>query len=355
MAMPKLPKAAEPEYLSQALRLAGVLGSERVTGVTVATLTPTMASLVARLRLAYDGAAREAPRSLILTTARPAPQKQDSNGHRQEVAFYRDIAPTLPRPVVPRCFDAKVEGEGWHLLLEDLTDSHFIPTQWPVPPTLIQCEQIVQALARFHVAWWNDPRLRDVTDSSMEPQVIQQRVRRLEAHVRHLADRLADTLSVARRTFYARFLEAAPRLMERRHARHRRTLAHGDARVWNFLLPRDDRKDEVRVFDWAAWPLGAGAADLAYMMALHWHPELRRIREGHLLDRYRAALQERGLHAYDREELRDDYRLSVLLCGTIPVLQHGMNIPAVIWWNHFERIHLAIDDLGCRELLEASR
>jgi hypothetical protein len=26
-------------------------------------------------------------------------------------------------------------------------------------------------------------------------------------------------------------------------------------------------------------------------------------------------------------------------------------IPAVIWWGHLERIHLAADDLDCRELL----
>jgi hypothetical protein len=26
-------------------------------------------------------------------------------------------------------------------------------------------------------------------------------------------------------------------------------------------------------------------------------------------------------------------------------------IPPVIWWNHMERIMLAVDDLGCRELL----
>jgi hypothetical protein len=29
----------------------------------------------------------------------------------------------------------------------------------------------------------------------------------------------------------------------------------------------------------------------------------------------------------------------------------GEDIPPVIWWNNFERIMLAVDDLGCRELL----
>jgi len=91
------------------------------------------------------------------------------------------------------------------------------------------------------------------------------------------------------------------------------------------------------------------------MMALHWHPDLRRIREGRLLDRYHDDLQARGVRGYGRETLQEDYRLSVLLCTTLPVWQHGTNIPPMIWWNNFERIHLAVEDLGCRELLAANR
>ena len=52
---------------------------------------------------------------------------------------------------------------------------------------------------------------------------------------------------------------------------------------------------------------------------------------------------------YDRQALDDDYRLSVQI--TIPVWQAAYNIPSGIWWHHLERIFLAIDDLGCRDLL----
>ncbi len=31
--------------------------------------------------------------------------------------------------------------------------------------------------------------------------------------------------------------------------------------------------------------------------------------------------------------------------------QAGANIPTVIWWNNFERIFMAVDDLNCGELL----
>ena len=63
--------------------------------------------------------------------------------------------------LVPRCFDADWTADtgAWHLLLEDLTDSHVIATRWPLPPTPTQCEDIIRARARFHAAWWDDPRL----------------------------------------------------------------------------------------------------------------------------------------------------------------------------------------------------
>jgi len=54
---------------------------------------------------------------------------------------------------------------------------------------------------------------------------------------------------------------------------------------------------------------------------------------------------------YDRQALDNDYCLSVLWQITIPVWQAAYNIPSGIWWHHLERIFLAIDDLGCRDLL----
>jgi hypothetical protein len=34
-----------------------------------------------------------------------------------------------------------------------------------------------------------------------------------------------------------------------------------------------------------------------------------------------------------------------------PVWQAAIDLPPVIWWSHLEWILLAIDDLGCRDLL----
>ncbi|HXE47476.1 MAG TPA: hypothetical protein VN663_03845, partial [Ramlibacter sp.] len=104
--------------------------------------------------------------------------------------------------------------------------------------------------------------------------------------------------------------------------------------------------------DWDAWRVDVGSDDLAYMMALHWYPELRGRMERRLLDCYHEELMSHSVAGYDRRALQEDYRLSVLWQITTPVWQHAAGIPPVIWWNNFERIHLAVEDLGCLDLLD---
>src|SRR5262249_35142267 len=70
-----------------------------------------------------------------------------------------------------------------------------------------------------------------------------------------------------------------------------------------------------------------------------------------LLDCYHTALLQQGVRGYDRQALDDDYRLSVLWQIATPVWQANAKIPPVIWWNNLERIMLAVNDLGCRDLL----
>lgn len=180
----------------------------------------------------------------------------------------------------------------------------------------------------------------------------------MDRHLRDLAqrftrfaDRLGDDLPRERRALYERLLDAAPRLLGRYHTHRDLTIVQGDAHAWNCFLPRDGGND-VRFFDWDSWGIGVGTGDLAYMMAIHWYPDRRARLERLLLDRYHAALVWHGVHGYDRRALDDDYRLSVLWQITTPVWQATYNVPAVIWWNNLERVFLAVDDLGCRDLLD---
>lgn len=342
----------DPEYLTDVLRRSGLVGDASVRRVVVESSKPTILSRIDRLRLEYDGPDNAGPGSLILKTALPGGIGEAWNSGRQEVAFYQQIAPATTPGLVPRCFDAKWDSEtrAWHLLLEDLTDTHVSPTVWPLPPTLEQCQRILTARARFHAEWWDDPRLGISVGRRHDPEFTAGYVRNLTSAVERFADLLGDRLPRERRELYNGFLSAAPRLLARFRAHHDITIIHGDAHVWNTFTPRDGG-DDVRLFDWDAWRLSTGAMDLAYMMAVHWYPDRRRRFERTLLDHYHAALMEHGVHGYDRDALDDDYRLATLIQISTPVLQAIHEIPTVIWWSHFERIMLAVDDLGCRDLL----
>ena len=159
--MESLPQAASAEHLTLALRRSGVLGGGRVVEVAVDSARNTILSRIIRLRLSYEGAADAAPASLILKTGHPDRAGPGWNAGRHEVAFYAEFAAVKATALVPRCHEAHWDAgdNSWHLLLEDLTDSHFITTTWPLPPSFEHCQAIIRARARFHAAWWDDPRL----------------------------------------------------------------------------------------------------------------------------------------------------------------------------------------------------
>jgi hypothetical protein len=347
-----LPQATNAEHITRLLRRGGIIGGATVRDVVIESDRPTLLSRVIRLRLNYDGAAGEAPRSVFLKTARPERIAFGSHSASQEVAFYRDVAAASPPDLLPRCFDAHDDAatQSWHLLLEDLTDSHVLPTTWPLPPSQSQCEHIVAARARFHAAWWDDGRLGVSIGVRGDAASKERFLRDFDEKYARLADRLGDDLSPEQRTLYER-LRGSTRLFKRLSSRRNLTIIHGDAHVWNCFMPRDGG-DDVRLFDWDTWRIGLATTDLAYMMAVHWFPDRRRRMERSLLDHYHEVLLENGVNGYDRQALDDDYRLAALWQLITPLWQAAYDIPPVVWWNHLQRIFLAVDDLGSRELLD---
>ncbi len=340
-----------------ASRLSDILG-RRVSAVSVEASNPTVLSHVYRLQLAYDGDADGAPATLFLKT-RHLERKTGAGaggqpGGRHEVEFYRRLAPTAAPDILVRCLDSywdEASGD-WHLLLEDLKDTHAMASPWPFPPTLPDCETIIRTLARFHAAWWDDPRLGTSVGTWAKPADLPQFQQSMTDALAKLADALGDRLAPEKRAFYERLIDRMGPFSARYHTHRDMTVVHGDAHVWNCFLPKPGTAGTSKLFDWDSWRLDYATDDLAYQMALHWYPDLRRQRERHLLDIYHAELQAQGVTGYDRQALQDDYRLSVLGTTMTPVWQHAGNVPAWIWWSHLARIHLAADDLGCRELLD---
>ena len=340
-------------HLDAVLERAGVVDQVRVRGVTVISDRSTLVSRIVRLALTYDGPAHALPGSVIVKGGFPEHSGSEWMNGQQEVGFYRDVAPSLPAGLVPRCFAAQPADAAnpWYLVLEDLTDTHDVATEWPLPPSEAQCRKIVGSLGRFHAVWWENERLGVMIGTRLDDAAMDRFIQQVAGHFSVFADRLGDELSVERRALYEALFSAAPRLHQRYRDARNITLAHGDAHVWNCFLPRNG-SDDVRWFDWAGWRIRAPTTDLANMMALDWYPERRGRLERTLLDHYHAELLESGVSGYSRADLQDDYRLSVLWHTVTPVFQAGLKLPPVLWWNNFQRIMMAVDDLGCRALLD---
>src|SRR3984957_7056822 len=203
--------APHAAHLTNVLRRCGALGDGRVRDVVVESSHNTILSRIIRLRLAYDGPAEGAPCSVILKTGLPG----RAGDGRQEVAFYNQVASVMSAQVAPRCFEAHwvPETQAWHLLLEDLTDSHAAPTQWPLPPTGEQSILIVGALARFHAAWWDDPRLGLSVGAWLGADALGPRMQGFAGEFERFIDSFGDRLPRERRALYERLIDSAPRLM----------------------------------------------------------------------------------------------------------------------------------------------
>jgi hypothetical protein len=337
--------------LNDILRRCGTLAKGSVSDVAVDSSRATILSRITRLRLTYAGEAPDAPSTLIFKTSLPERiNNPDWNAGRHEVAFYNDVAAMMEAGLIPRCFEARWEPEtrAWHLLLEDLTDSHLIATTWPLPPSAEQCEKIVRARGRFHAQWWDHPRLGTTVGTWLPAD--DRQLASFDAAVTRFFDRVGDLLPSHRRDLYRRLIDRGPELNKRCHSHRDLTIVQGDAHYWNCFVPKDGSKD-VRFFDWDCWRIDVCTDDLAYMIAMHWYPDRRALLERMLLDIYHATITAHGVTGYDRRALEADYRLSVLWQIATPVWQSNANIPPVVWWNNLERIMLAVDDLGCRDLL----
>lgn len=347
-----LPEAASVDSLTEMLRRTGVLSTGRVSGVHAAGSASKIRSSTVRLALTYEGGATDAPASLFLKTALFGRDGRPMHTNHREIAFYRDVAPALPAGLAPRCYGAvdAMETGPWSLFLEDLSSTHAVATEHPLPPAAAACQSIMRRWARLHAALWNDPKL-DALAERPPADVWADALPRFADRYRIFVDRHGDLLSAERRRIYEGLLAAGPKLIERFEAGRPLTLVHSDAHWWNCLVPRSGDPEDVRLIDWEDWTVAVGAMDVAYAVAMLWFPDRRRALERSLLDDYHETLIEGGVSGYDRRSLDEDYRWSVVLGMLRPIWQATGGFPARVWWPNLERNALAFGDLGCEELL----
>src|SRR5262249_15114456 len=114
--------------------------------------------LIIPLQVRYsEDTPNSAPSRLILKLAKPFVKREIP----KEVEFYQFIANSVTNLPVIHCYQVVYSPEvgRFHVLLEDLSQTHFPHPPSQLPPLQVYSQQIVDALARLHAFWWDDARL----------------------------------------------------------------------------------------------------------------------------------------------------------------------------------------------------
>ena len=280
------------------------LGGRRVVGLRIVPVgTGQMADTV-RLHLEY-----EEPGDVPATLVAKVPSADETSRasavttrtYEVEASFYRDLAADLPVRT-PDCWYAHHDPatNAYVVVLEDVAPAQQGDQMRGC--TVAEIEAAVDELALLHGPRWGDPTLLDL-DWLRRPSpetaegTIDLVTWAVESFKDHYTGRLApDTLRVVDRLL--------PRLGSYvGHSPQPWTIVHGDFRADNLLFGAD----RVVVVDWQTVSLGAGPADLAYLLGASLTPDVRRVAEGALVDRYVAALHAHGVEI-GRDEVWTLYR-----------------------------------------------
>jgi len=306
MVIPKGLQGLTPQWLTQALRETGTIARAGVVSVETRPLAGSagITGQLARLHLAYDVQEVGAPQTLIAKLPQVAPSGPAPLG--REVRFYRELASQIDLPT-PRCYYADVNELGQAvLLLEDLAPARSgdITTRDSLP----KAEHAIRALARFHAAWWADPRL-DEMDWLMrfDSAQIEAAVGAFwESFLHKAGHRLPD------RAMLERLRKHVAYVGDRVFCQPPLTLVHNDYQADNLFYATSEGGVPFAVIDWQNLAVGRGVWDVSFYLCRGAPPEERRAIERGLLALYHTTLVENGVRGYTLEQCTDDYRLSAL-------------------------------------------
>jgi hypothetical protein len=300
--IPIRPEEVTPHWLTETLRVAGF----RTATVASVDATPinSVTATVHRLHLTYTEPAADAPRTLIwkCSTADPAIRAAFSGGYEREVAFYREVAPTV-RARIPRCFLAAFDATtGAHtILLEDFQGTHRGGALYEAL-SFEETAGALHELAALHASRWD----ADVPNPPQAATWQRYYVQELEANHEYFTDVVGAETLASLVPYHDRLAEWLPRLNS-----GPQSLVHWDTHPANVLFPRRPG-DRPVIVDFQAWRTGAPIRDVALCIVMSLDIDRRREGEHALVDEYLSALREQGVQ-YDSARAFEDYRIGAAL------------------------------------------
>jgi hypothetical protein len=311
IAIAETPEALTPQWLTDALGIAGVLEGAVVTDARVTPVGTGQMCDSARLALTFDRPTG-APSTVIAKLPAADPTSRATalslRSYEIEVRFYQQLAPTLPIRT-PHVYyaDIDVDTAGFVLLMEDLAPAQQGDQLAGCSPS--EAAHALDELVKLHAPRWDDPNLAELEWLHRDPE--QSRAFMLgllpmfwNGFRERYADRLGPEVHEAGDALFANlegFLSGATEPW---------TVVHGDYRLDNLLFGAAEANGAptVAVVDWQTCAHGPALNDVAYFIGAGLTTEDRRAHEDELVRRYHAALIAAGVDGYSWERCWADHR-----------------------------------------------
>ncbi len=264
---------------------------------------------------------------------------------RSEVDYYVRLFADLADAPLVRCHHADADATHYHLLLDDLTDSH--RNQDDVPVTEAYGRGLVESLAKLHAHRW--------TGSPMDAAGIRASLRAPLVGLPVMLAAMEEGFSATERARVAEVFDWLARAMPRRaedasgHA-----WVHSDLNPGNILAPTAG-PGQVLLLDYQPFADRPQAdqlamTDLAHAMVLWWPEAARKAWALPLVEHWHSRLQALGVGYASKEQLWRDWALCVAQTLLVPASRCSEPGAAVqhrwLWQLHVRRALAALAELN---------
>ena len=169
---------------------------------------------------------------------------------------------------------------------------------------------MVREWAGFNAAFWNNERLREIPDLPGYTTGFDRLQERFDEAWPSYVEEFSDELPEGIAQIGNRIRGEGGKRIRSRLAASPNTLCHGDFRLDNMFFL--DGESRIAVIDWAGLRAGPGVWDVSHFISQGLEPEVRASCEGELIETYHSALEDHGVRGYSFDQLKTDYRLSML-------------------------------------------
>ena len=317
IAIPGSASDITPAWLTSVLQSSGAIHSANVIDCETNAIGEGVGFVgqLLRVKISYDTMEREAPTSLVAKLPSTNPQNDrywgqpGRNAHEKEIGFYKNLAPGIELRT-PRCFfgDASWENRLSVILLEDL--SRVRPGDQLEGCPAEDAETVVRDWAHFNAAFWDNERLRQIPNLPGYTAGFDNLQTRFDNAWQGYVENFRDELPVEILQIGNRLQGDGGKSVRFRLGQSPNTLCHGDFRLDNLFFL--DAESRIAVIDWSGYRSGPGVWDVSHFISQGLDPEIRTSCEHELLRIYHKTLVENGVQGYSLDQVRYDYRLSML-------------------------------------------